>query len=321
MPLIKKSSFEPPFWFQNGHTSTIYPHLIRRMKKVNYQRTRISTPDDDFLDLDFSKVGGKNLMIITHGLEGSSESGYIKGLVQRANQENWDAVALNLRGCSGEPNRLYSCYHSGKTEDLQIVIDYISKEGKYDKLFLVGFSLGGNLTLKYTGEQAENMPKIVAGVVGVSVPCELAAVSAQLNEAANVIYLKRFIRSLKKKAHEKKKLFPEAEMTREQINSVKTFADFDGLYTAPAHGFESAQDYWDRCSCRQFLKGIKTKTLLINAQDDPFMPISSYPFEEAEQSEHFYFESPKHGGHVGFAGKFNAQASLWHEDRIIEFLS
>jgi len=320
MPLIKNSSFNPPFWFRNSHVSTIYPHLIRRMKKMKYQRTRIETPDHDFLDLDFSKVGGQNLMIITHGLEGSSESGYVKGLAQRANREKWDTVALNLRGCSGEPNRLYSSYHSGKTEDLHTVIDYISQNKNYKKIFLVGFSLGGNLTLKYTGEQAENMPQIVAGVVGISVPCQLSAVSSQLNDASNVIYLRRFIRALKKTALEKKRLFPKSAMTEEQINNVKSFADFDGLYTAPAHGFENAQDYWDKCSCRPFLKKIKTKTLLINAQDDPFMPISSYPFEEAEQNPNFYFESPKHGGHVGFAGRLNAQASLWHEDRIIEFL-
>ena len=320
MPLIKNSSFKPPFWFRNNHVSTIYPHLIRRMKKMKYQRKRIETPDKDFLDLDFSKVGGENLMLITHGLEGSSDSGYVKGLVQRANREKWDTVALNLRGCSGEPNRLYSSYHSGKTEDLHTVIEYIRKNETYQKVFLVGFSLGGNLTLKYTGEQAENMPKIVAGVVGVSVPCQLSEVSAQLNDASNIIYLKRFIRSLKKKAHAKKNLFPTSKMTKEQINNVKNFADFDGLYTAPAHGFESAEDYWAKCSCRPFLPKIKTKTLLINAQDDPFMPISSYPFEEAEQSEYFHFEAPKHGGHVGFARKFNAQKTLWHEDRIVEFL-
>ena len=132
--------------------------------------------------------------------------------------------------------------------------------------------------------------------------------------------MKRFIRALRKKALEKKSLFPDAKMTKDQINNVRSFADFDGLYTAPAHGFQSAQDYWDKCSCRPFLRNIKTKTLLINAQDDPFMPISSYPFEEAEQNPNFYFESPQYGGHVGFAERLNVQATLWHEDRIIEFL-
>jgi len=321
MSKIKSQTYNPPFPFKHYHLNTIFPTLFRKIKEINYERERIDTADNDFIDLDFSKVGGNSLIIILHGLEGNAHKSYVKGLVRTMNRAGVDAVAMNLRGCSNEDNRNFYSYHSGKTEDLETVINYITNNYNYNKLFLSGFSLGGNIVLKYLGEKSDKINPIIKAAVGISVPCDLRATSYNFLKKDNFLYQYRFIRSLRKKALSKVKRFPEYQHLEKDIKDCKTFFDFDNLITGPSNGFKDAEDYWKQSSCKQFITSIRVPTLLINALDDPFLPNECYPFEEAKQNPNFIFETPKYGGHVGFIEKWPLSKELWVEKRVIEFFS
>ena len=194
MPVIEHSSYTPPWFFKNCHFHTMYPSLFRKMMWPTFTRERIDTPDGDFIDLDWSQVGSENLVIAIHGLEGSSRSRYIPGMINAFNRRGWDGVALNLRGCSGEPNRLLRFYHSGATEDIDTVVRHILTHTSYRQLSIVGFSLGGNLTLKYLGEHGASLPSAIINTAAISTPCDLESSSWQLSESSNVLYLKNFLR-------------------------------------------------------------------------------------------------------------------------------
>lgn len=318
MPLIENSTYQAPPLFNNGHVQTSYPTLFRKVKPVHYQRERIYTPDDDFIDLDWSRVGSKNAVIISPGLEASSEASYIKGMTHAFNRRGWDGAVFNFRGCSGETNRLLRSYHSGASDDLHTVICHIIAHNPYEKLALIGFSLGGNLTLKYLGERGAHLFPVIQSAVTISVPCDLRSSALRLAESDNRLYMKRFLIRLNKRVKEKIHLMI-PPMTYEGFKSIKTFQEFDGLYTAPAHGFLSAEDYWTRCSSRQFIPRIGVPTLLINALDDPFLGKECFPREEAEKNPLFFLEMPSAGGHVGFV-TFNSQGEYWHETRAASFI-
>jgi predicted alpha/beta-fold hydrolase len=293
--------------------------MFRKVLGVNYERERIDTSDEDFLDLDWSKCNSRKAAIMLHGLEGDSSRAYMAGMAKALNRNGWDAIAMNLRGCSGEPNKQVRMYHSGETQDLHEVISHISSVGNYRDLALVGFSLGGNAILKYLGERGENTPNFVKGAVAVSVPCDLTGCSIRLEEIWNRPYLWRFLRMLRIKIQAKALLVPDKinDAGYEQIRLLK---DFDDRYTAPLHGFRDANDYYEQASCKQFLHNIKVPTLLINASDDPFLSRSCFPFAEAEANPHLFLEVPKHGGHVGFM-VFNDRGEYWSETRAAEFLN
>lgn len=315
-----KTYFTPPFPFKNKHFSTIIPALFRNVKGIYYERIRIDTADKDFLDLDFSKVGSNSILLILHGLEGNTKKAYIKGLTRIINKSGLDACALNLRGCSEEDNRKFYSYHSGKTEDLHEVINYISNNYSYENIYLSGFSLGGNIVLKYAGEQAGKINKKIKAVIGISVPCDLKATSYNFLKKENFLYQYRFIRSLRRKALNKIKRFPEYKPLEKKIKAARTFFDFDNLITAPFNGFENAEDYWKKCSSKQFIASIKIPALLINALDDPFLTPESYPHNEAKSNPLLVFETPRYGGHVGFINRWKFNKTLWHEKRILDFI-
>lgn len=312
--------YRPPLLLRNQHFSTIYPALFRKVKAINYQRERIDTPDGDFLDLDWSRKGSSTLLIAVHGLEGDSDSQYIRGLALAANAKGWDAMALNLRNCSGAPNRLYSSYHSGKSDDLNLVIDHIRATSQYENIVLTGFSLGGNISLKFAGEQSEKLKGRVQAVAAISVPTNLEASAHHLRRFSNRLYLLRFLKSLKRKAAEKVERFPDqATFSIDDLRRVRNFTDYDNLYTAPAHGFRDAKDYWTRCSSAQFIPDIAVPTLIINAQDDPFLPEACYPHQQAKSNPNVRLEAPRYGGHVGFATNHRLKGPLWQETRIVEY--
>tara|TARA_R110002073_G_scaffold72537_1_gene177576 strand:+ start:596032 stop:596994 length:963 start_codon:yes stop_codon:yes gene_type:complete len=316
MPHLKDSTYSPSILFKNGHLNTIY-RVGFGASEANYVRKRVELKDGDFIDLDFSTVTSKKIVVITHGLEGSSNSTYVISLTEILNNNGYDTVAINLRGCSGEPNRLLSSYHSGKTEDLDEVIQYIQSNYSYSEINLVGYSLGGNLTLKYIGE-AER--KHIHCAVAISVPCDLKSTALKMNTFSNRMYLKRFLKTLKKKAYQKVEQFPDSFLTKETIANLKNFKDFDDFYTAPAHHFKDAEDYWLKASCQQFIPSIKTNSLLINALDDPFLTKDSFPIKEATNNAYFHLETPKYGGHVGFVSYLNITKLRWCENRILSFL-
>jgi len=238
-------------------------------------------------------------------------------MVKAVNAQGWDAVAMNQRGCSGEPNRLYSSYHSGKTDDIQLVVEYLLEE-KYKQIYLVGYSLGGNIMLKYAGEQGRSIPSQIIGVAGISVPCDLAGSAQELRSGGiNYLYLNRLLKQLKSKAITKKARFSEAAYSNADIRACRNFEAFDDLYTAPAHGYKDAADYYSKCSSAQFIPSIRIPAYIINALDDPFLSISCYPVEESAINRHWVVcETPRHGGHVGFAGN----KERYYESQIRERL-
>lgn len=297
-------SFAPPRLLRNAHLQTVVPHLFRRVDDVRYHRCRLDTPDGDFLDLDWSHTtvfdgGPRRAVVLSHGLEGSSQRPYIRGMVRAFNRRGWDAVAWNYRGCSGTPNHLFKSYHSGVTDDLDLVVQHALSRG-YEALVLVGFSLGGNLTLKYLGEQGATADARIAGGVTVSVPIDLASSAKKMARPENLVYMRRFLRSLEAKMQIKRERFPGLLDPSVDVSRMRSFEAFDDYYTAPAHGFASAQDYWAKCSARSFLPGIRRPTLLVNAEDDPFLSAACYPHDVARSNPQFHLLVTGRGGHVGF---------------------
>jgi uncharacterized protein len=321
MPHQPDVHYLPPWPFRNGHFNTIYPSFFRKVDDLLFVRERINTPDNDFLDVDFLTGGHEKILVLLHGLEGSTQSSYLKGMAGKAFKNGYDVAALNMRGCSGEDNSILPTYHSGFTADLDFLLQQIFQQNKYAAVFIAGFSMGGNIALKYAGEKGENISPIIKAIATVSVPCDLEACAAELQKISNRLYLHRFLKSLKSKAIFKKKKFPEAAYTFEQIQKVKSFYDFDNMYTAPINGFESAEDYWKKNSSIHFISKIKIPVLILNALDDPFLPKECYPFESARKHPLILLETPRYGGHTGFCRSFDFSIAPWHEERVMDFFS
>jgi predicted alpha/beta-fold hydrolase len=280
----------------------------------------MSTSDVDFIDLDISSVQSNKVIIAVHGLEGSSNSSYIKSLTQFANSEKYDVIVMNLRGCSGEPNLLLSSYHSGKTSDLLEVIQFVEKKELYNEIHIVGYSLGGNLTLKLMGELGENDLPIVKTSIGVSVPCDLKGSSEVLNKGFNKLYQHGILQSLLKKAKQKIERFPNSGIDKTKILKAKNFNTYDEYFTAVINDFQSADDYYRKSSCKQYIKDIKIPSLILSALDDSFLSDSCYPYEEVKNNKHVQLLTPKYGGHVGFYTSFKKEKNYWLENQILEFI-
>lgn len=315
MPLVESSSYKAPWIFRNPDLSTIYTALFRAKARLNFTRKRIETPDGDFLDLDWSNVSSKKLAILCHGLEGSSDNAYITNAALALNDNAYDVCALNYRGCGGEPNRLLKSYHSGKTEDLDLLIT--NNIDDYDEIYLVGFSVGGNICLKYLGERASSLDPRIKAAVTFSVPVSLESCALELARPRNFIYMKNFLLKLKEKTRIKEKLFPGLINTRD-FSEIKNFLDYDERYTAVLNGFKDAKDYWTQASCEKVLSEIKIPSLIVNALDDPFLGEECYPREAANSNENLFLEMPEKGGHVGFTS-LNLGNKYWQESRILEF--
>jgi predicted alpha/beta-fold hydrolase len=314
MPILA-SHFHPPAYLRNGHIQTILPVLLRRRLNIALKRERLELEDGDFLDLDWARMGGDKLAILSHGLEGCSDDGSNRGMTTTLHAAGWDALAWNLRGCGKEMNRLPRSYHSGETGDLGAVIRFAAT--RYSRIALIGFSLGGNMTLKYLGEAS--LHPAVIGAVAISVPIDLAATARALDHRwSNRIYLRRFIKSLIAKVETKARRFPD-QVDASRIRTIRTFQEFDDRYTAPIHGFRDAADYWKKSSARQYLDRITIPTLLLNANDDPFLTPGCFPFAEAEQNPSLFFEAPESGGHMGFVD-LTRGGEPWFERRVVEFL-
>ena len=298
MPLVN-SPYKPPFYLKNGHLATILPSSFRKVSNVAYERERIHTSDGDFLDLDWSISNDVDkLVVISHGLEGSSYRPYVMGMAKYFLQNGWSALAWNCRSCSGEINRVPRFYHHGATEDLSTVVDHIIAQKKYQTIVLVGFSMGGSMTLKYIGER-RNYEEIKAACA-FSVPVDLKSSVDQLAKKENRFYRKRFLKKLAVKIKLKAEKFPDL-IDSNGIDEIAYFPEFDNKYTAPLHGFKSAEDFYDKASSKHHLNDIKVPTLLVNALNDPFLPSPCYPVELCDKHPTLFLETPKFGGHVGFS--------------------
>jgi predicted alpha/beta-fold hydrolase len=315
MPILT-SRFRPPSFLLNGHIQTILPLLLPRRLNIAFERERLELQDGDFLDLDWMRTVGDKLAILSHGLEGCSDDRSNLGMATALQAAGWDGLAWNLRGCGKEMNRLPRFYHSGETGDLGTVIRLAAT--RYSRIALIGFSLGGNLTLKYLGEASPH-PAVI-GAAAISVPIDLTACAQALDRRwSNRVYLRRFIKSLVAKVEAKALRFPD-QLNVSRTRTIRTLQEFDDRYTAPIHGFRDAADYWMKSSAQQYLDRITVPTLLINACNDPFLTSECFPFAEAARNPCLFFEAPESGGHVGFIDLVRG-AEPWSERRVVEFLA
>lgn len=307
------TSYQAPFLLFNAHLETIFPALTRTVALSFSKKERIPTPDDDFLDLDWYNQGAQKVVIISHGLEGNSQRAYVKGMARIFYQNGFDVMAWNYRGCSDEMNRQLRFYHSGATDDLHTVVTHACAKD-YSAVYLIGFSLGGNLTLKYLGEQESSIHQKVKRAVVFSAPVHLHSSCIQISKPQNILYALRFIRSLKKKVTQKAKFLDDLDI--KGIEKIKTLIDFDERYTAPLHGFTSALDYYAQCSSIHFIEKIAIPTLIINAKNDPFLSPQCYPSPDNGNLKMLY---PKKGGHVGFTS-LNNNGIYWSEQQAVNFV-
>ena len=314
-----KESFTAPWWGRNRHIQTLWSTFFKRKTELTGQeRLRIELDDGDFIDVDLFKNQNQPTLLLLHGLEGSIDSPYIRGLIGAAKKKNWQVAVMHFRSCSGESNRLLRSYNSGVSDDLNEVIVKLASQGIVTD-YLVGFSLGGNVTLKWLGELAEKAP--VKAAVAVSVPMLLGVCATEINRGFSRLYEFILLRTLRIKTQEKVKMFGDDILpNKTMIKSLKSFWRFDHYVTAPAHGYESAEDYYQKASSKQFIKSIAKPTLIIHAKDDPFMNESVIPIGN-ELSDSVTVEANKHGGHVGFIyGKWPWKAEYYLDKRIPEFL-
>ena len=323
--MITTSLFKPAWWLPNGHLQTLWSSLKSRAYEVEKKREKIATPDGDFLHLDWSGSGHGPIVLILHGLAGSSDSNYIIGLQCAINNFGWRSVAINFRGCSGTPNLTTRGYHSGETEDIALVYNLIKQREPDTPLMAVGFSLGANVLLKWLG-QTRQVDLIAA--VAVSVPFLLGRCADRMDTGFSRIYQHKLISELKTYLHNKIENFQSLAMHDKaeyleqlaDLNSINNFWLFDHHITAPLHGFASGKDYYHRSSCRQYLSSIDRPTLIIQAKDDPFMTPDVIPSEE-ELSPSVTLELSQQGGHVGFVQGHNPfQPKYWLDIRITQWL-
>ena len=322
------SLFRPAHWLPGGHLQTLFGPLLRKPPPLTRHRTRMTLSDGDYLDLDWhgSAPPSAPLAILLHGLTGSSCSLYILGQQRALATIGWRSVAVNWRGCSGEPNHSARAYHSGASDDLAEVVAHVRQLHPEQPLVAVGYSLGGNVLLKYLGECAADCP--LQAAVAVSVPFRLDQCADRLQVGFSRVYQSRFMRDMLAYVTNKKRLFQHQGLDAEyarldalgSLAGMDSFWDFDGRITAPLHGFESAQDYYRRCSSRYFLGSIARPTLIIQAQNDPFVYSHSLP-ESSELSALIEFELHQHGGHVGFVEGAPWRPGYYLERRIPQWLT
>ena len=294
MPIIDSSSYQGPSYLINGHFETIVPSLFRKIKELTYEREKIHTPDDDFLNLDWSKVGSDKLLIISHGLEGDSYRHYAMGLAKLFNQHHVDVLAWNNRSCGGEMNLQPILYHHGASYDLDTVIEHTRNTENYKEIYLCGISMGGAQTLKYLGEKGKHIPSEIVKAAVYSTPCNLPSSAATLKYPSNSFYKNRF------------------------LGKLKDIDTFDTHFTAKLHGFKNAEDFYQSVSADNWMQDIHIPTLIINALNDPLLGQACYPIELARKKKEIILEMPKRGGHTGFTLK--GDEFTWAEYRFLEFL-
>lgn len=314
--MSRLTSYVPPLLLFTNHLETIYPALLRKVNGVHYKRERIYTPDQDFLDLDWLEQQASHLVIISHGLEGNTQRAYVKGMAKAFYEMGYDVLTWNYRGCSEEMNWQLRFYHSGATDDLDVVVEHALHKKKYQSISLIGFSLGGNLTLKYLGEKGSEIDKTIQRNVVFSVPLDLHESCKTISK--HFLYSQRFIKSLKKKVIAKAKV--KSDLDVKGIDRIKTLIEFDDVYTAPLHQFKNAIDYYEQCSSIHFVDNIKTQTLIVNAKNDPFLSATTHENPVLLNNPYVKFENPSFGGHVGFA-LFNQNGLYWSELRALDFIS
>jgi uncharacterized protein len=313
---IISSEFKPAWWCRNRHLQTLYPRLFRKAPSLNLYDEQLELPDGDFIDLVWTeKIETGPIVVLLHGLEGSIDSSYVKGILKTIVDCDWQGVLMQFRGCSGRHNRLERSYHSGDTGDINTFITELKTRYPDRDIAAVGISLGGNALVKYLGEQADNCA--IKAAIAISIPFDLANCAEELKTGFSRLYQDHLIKSLSKKMRDKFKEKP-APIDLDKLNEWNDFFLFDHNVTAPIHGFDSVDDYYTKSSCKQFIKHITTPTLILHSKDDPFMNKAALPVED-EISESVTLELTEKGGHVGFVYGNPFKEKYWYETRMVEF--
>ncbi len=317
--------FKAALGMKNRHVQTLYSSFFRKQKQLEVEVEKFILEDGDFLEAYWHKIKNPHantpIVVLFHGLAGSHKSPYIKGLMRELSGAGFNSVLMHFRSCSGKMNNLPRSYHSGETGDAFYFIKSLKKQFPHAKIFGVGYSLGGNMLLKLLGEMKEN--SLLDGAVSVSAPMQLDICANVINSGFSKIYQNHLVKNLKEsliKKYSQHDMQSLLNFNQKDVKNIKTFWEFDGIYTAPIHGFESAQDYYTKCSSKQFLKDIQTPTLIIHSSDDPFMNTNIIPTDE-EMSPKITLELYKNGGHVGFISGNIFKPEYWLETRIVNFIS
>ena len=302
MPYLSNSSYETDFIFQNGHISTIYSGIIRKLESPEYRRKRLFLTDGDFLLLDYVLQTSKKAIILCHGLEGDSKKNYNNACANFFIEQGYSVFAWNNRSCGGEMNLLPNLYHHGSIEDLGAVINYVLAQN-IEEVFLVGFSLGGDQILNYLGRK--QVSEKIKAAVAISAPFQLKSSAEKIQGGLSKIYLSRFIRKIRGKIQQKSIQFPSL-ISKEISKNIKSFEDVIDRFIVPVHGgYTDLADYYKKASPAYFTDGINIPVLVINAWDDPILGKEDHPIAMAEQHKYLYLETPHHGGHCAFPLKIS----------------
>ncbi|MBA2655873.1 MAG: hydrolase [Tatlockia sp.] len=321
--MIIKSDFKPAWWLPSGHMQTMYPTLMRRVKSPVNQLERLELPDGDFIDLAWSTKDlppDTPLVIFLHGLGGSMDSSYAAGLMRVFNRCGWRSVLMHFRGASKEPNRLDRAYHSGDTADLDYFLHCLAEREPNIKKAVVGVSLGGNVLLKWLGENSQQ--ELIKAAVAISVPFQLRLAADRMTVGFSRLYQSYLLRRLRRVFAQKKLTYSQETMPPVLQNAHKwrCLWTFDDNVTAPLHGFKNVHAYYRESSSYNFLAKINTPTLIIHALDDPFMTAEAVPGVD-KLSKAIRLELSKSGGHVGFiSGSTPGKPVYWLEERVPEYL-
>ena len=314
---VKIADFKPSWWLRSAHLQTLWPVFFKKKHRLDLLVEQVELDDGDFIDLYWSQKDSDKTVLVLHGLEGSLDSHYANGIIYQLEQSGYKPVFMCFRGCSGRVNRLARAYHSGETGDLAAIVEHIKNKTDHYPYAVIGFSLGANVLLKWLGETGETNP--VKKAVAVSVPFKLHDAAERLQHGLSKVYREYLLRSLRTTYIKKFKLIESP--LHVEVKDLKSFWDYDDKVTAPLHGFDGAQDYYDRCSCRQFLKAIQTPTRIIHSYDDPFMFHATMPGDD-ELNDCIDLLATRYGGHVGFVSGSHPFATYsWCELKITEFLS
>ena len=300
-----------------SHYQTIAPNVFRR-RRAPYRRERIDTPDGDFLDLDWlDHPSSRNLVILSHGLEGDSSRAYVVSAARYFHRHGWHALAWNCRSCSGEMNRTPKLYSHGQSEDLETVVNYALATGRYDRVVLIGYSMGGNLTLKYLGTIGADRPSQITHGVAFSAPVFIGYSADSLDHPGNFIYRLKFRRSMLAKFVAKERQFP-GRIDINDLSKVRVWRDFDRMFSARMGGFDDLDAYYDYLSSGNYLAGTTAPVLIVNATNDPIIPPGCSPHDLARDHPLIELEQPGWGGHVGFA--LRGKDHNWMDERALAFI-
>ncbi|HSD99972.1 MAG TPA: alpha/beta fold hydrolase [Burkholderiales bacterium] len=317
--------YRAPWWLPGGNAQTVYAALATPWPRVAYHRERWDTPDGDFIDLDWidppslathhSSLGDPPLVVLFHGLEGSSRSHYALALMAAVRDRGWRGVVVHFRGCGGELNRLPRAYHSGDSAEVDWILRRLRPRNP--RLFAVGVSLGGNALLKWLGETGASAAAVLDGAAAVSAPVDLMAAGDALDRGFNLVYVRHFLSSMKRKSLAKLARYP-GLFDAARVRAAGTLREFDDIVTAPLHGFRNTDDYWTRASAKPWLRTIEVPALVLNARNDPFLPASALPAPH-DAAPSVLLEQPPDGGHAGFvSGRFPGDLG-WLPARVLGF--